>query len=594
MDSLAVTFGLLPLAGVLVLGKSTDVMLLVIFTTIRKWDDLKALISHINATLAIHVLTITTSLFVLLQVFRYIRNLQQPSSPCADFPVKPMLFPCETAHVRIFPTAHGFKYSYLLVGIPVGWRGSVGGMISSDVEKKETSWYTKWLSLQPGGVWYTVNGDDYLQRGHVEGGLEGKLHQYLQSEGIDPKQYAHVYLLTAARFLGYASNPVSIWHLYSSTKELTALILEVNNTFDEKRTYFLEPAHDPTKDEAQPTRYTGTWPKDFYVSTFNSRNGSYSLSAYDPLFPFMSKAGSINTTITLNNSSSHAKLVARVYSSGQALDPATMSVWTKTKFIASWWWVGLATFPRTVKEALTLLFTKEMPWVFRPEPRRETMARKADETELCIEGHFRQYLREQVESYDGDVVVRYVSAGLVGVDAQEEIMSSPSSQLSSGSAAVEVRVLTPLFYSRLAQYDSVADALATESTLSATVSLCTDLLTNLSVSPTPYRTSNVDFRLSALDALRKRPSPIPIPVKERPETPRIPWAEQSDGKDSSPSLDAFVMSTASSEEKRKYFQGVGKLMLADRVAFGWMEILDLEIFGFRAIVAWGVVRLFLG
>ncbi|KAH6713456.1 hypothetical protein BKA61DRAFT_675700 [Leptodontidium sp. MPI-SDFR-AT-0119] len=594
MDSLAVTFGLLPLAGVLVLGKSTDVILLVIFTIIRKWDDLKALISHINATVAIHVLTITTSLFVLLQVFRYIRNLQQPSSPCVDFPVKPMLFPCETAHVRMFPTTHGFKYSYLLVGIPVGWRGSAGGMISSDVEKKEMSWYTKWLSLQPGSAWYTVNGDDYLHRGHVEGGLEGKLHQYLQSEGIDPKQYAYVYLLTAARFLGYASNPVSIWHLYSTTKELTALILEVNNTFDEKRTYFLKPGHDPIKDEAQPTRYTGTWPKDFYVSTFNSRNGSYSLSAYDPLFPFMSKSGSINTTITLNNSSCHAKLVARVYSSGQALDPATMSVWTKTKFIASWWWVGLATFPRTVKEALTLLFTKEMPWVFRPEPRRETMARKADETELCIEGHFRQYLREQVESYDGDVVVRYVSAGLVGVDAQEEIMSSPSSQLSSGSAAVEVRVLTPLFYSRLVQYDSVADALATESTLSATVSLCTDLLTNLSVSPTPYRTSNVDFRLSALDALRKRPSPIPIPVKERPETPRIPWAEQSDGKDSSPSLDAFVMSTASSEEKRKYFQGVGKLMLADRVAFGWMEILDLEIFGFRAIVAWGVVRLFLG
>lgn len=191
MDSLAVTFGLLPLAGVLVLGKSTDVMLLVIFTTIRKWDDLKALISHINATLAIHVLTITTSLFVLLQVFRYIRNLQQPSSPCADFPVKPMLFPCETAHVRIFPTAHGFKYSYLLVGIPVGWRGSVGGMISSDVEKKETSWYTKWLSLQPGGVWYTVNGDDYLQRGHVEGGLEGKLHQYLQSEVYFPLKARH-------------------------------------------------------------------------------------------------------------------------------------------------------------------------------------------------------------------------------------------------------------------------------------------------------------------------------------------------------------------------------------------------------------------
>ncbi|KAG4443672.1 hypothetical protein IFR05_000858 [Cadophora sp. M221] len=594
MVSLAVTLGLLPLAGVLVFGKSADVILLVICTVIRKSDDLKAFISLINVAIVIHVLTVTTSLFILLQIYRYIRNLQQNSSSCVDFPVKPMLFPCETAHVRMFPTTHGFKYSYLLVGIPVGWKGSVGGMISSDVEKKEISWYSKWLSLQPGSAWYTINGDDYLKRGHMEGGLEGKLHQYLQSEGVDPKRFTYVYLLTAGRFLGYASNPVSIWHLYSSTKELTALILEVNNTFDEKRTYFLEPGHNPNKDDTHPTRYTGTWPKDFYVSTFNSRNGSYSLSAYDPLFPFMGKSGPINTTITLNNSSAHAKLVARVYSSGQALDPTTMSVWTKTRFIASWWWVGLATFPRTVREALTLLFWKKMPWVFRPEPRRQTMARKADEIELCIEGHFRRYLREQVESCDGDVVVRYVSAGLVGVDAEEEIMFSPSTQLSSGSTSAEVRVLTPLFYSRLVHYDSVADALATESTLSATVSLSPDLLASLFVSRAPYRTSNVDFRLSALETLRKRPNPIPITLKEKPETPHIPWAEQGDGKDSSPSLDAFVMSTANSEEKRKYFQGAGKLMLADRVAFGWMEILNLEIFILRAVVAWGVVKIFFG
>lgn len=588
---------MLPLAGVFLAGKSVDVALLVIFIVIERWDEVKNLISIVNPIIVTTITTITTSLFILLQVFRYIRNVQQPSSPCTEFPVKPMLFPCETAHVRMFPTTHGFKYSYLLVGIPVGWKGSVGGMISSDVEKEGKSWYSRWLSLQPGSAWYTVNGDDYLKRGHVEGGLQGKLEQYLESEGIDPKKYAYVYLFTAARFLGYASNPVSIWHLYSSTKELTALILEVNNTFDEKRIYFLEPSYDSvSKDNEQPTRYTGTWPKDFYVSVFNSRNGTYSLSASDPLSPSMTKAGPINTTITLNNSSAHAKLVARVYSTAEALDPSTMSLWAKTRFIASWWWVGLATFPRTVKEALTLLLTKDMPWVFRPEPRKETIARKADEMEQYIEGHFRRYLRDQIENCDGNLVLRYMPAGLADGDAEEEIMSSPSAQLSSGSIAMEIRVLTPIFYSRLVQYSSIAEALANESTLSATVSLSPDLLARfpfLSVSEFKDSQSDPDFRVSLLNILRHRPDPIPIPVKERSNIPAIPWSNQCAGKGGAASLNAFALSTANTEEKAIYFRGVLKLMLADRFAFCWMEILDLEIFALRAVVAWSLVKMLL-
>ncbi|KAK0109385.1 hypothetical protein ONS96_003199 [Cadophora gregata f. sp. sojae] len=601
MDLLAGTWGLLPLAGVLLLGKSLDVVLLVTFTLIKKWDEVKDLLSIINP--AIVTITILTSLFALISVsfIWYIRTLQQPSTPCTEFPVKPMLFPCETAHVRMFPTSHGFKYSYLLVGIPVGWKGSVGGMISSDMGKNLESWYSRLASLQPGGAWYTVNGDDYLKRGHVQGGLEGKLHQYLESEGIDPNQYAYVYLLTAARFLGYASNPVSIWHLYSASKELTALILEVNNTFDEKRIYFLEPGQSPIdqNDPAHRPRYTGTWPKDFYVSVFNSRNGSYSLSASDPLAPQMSMSSTlpINTTITLNNSSSHAKLVARVYSTAKALDPMTMSVWSKTRFIASWWWVGLATFPRTVREALTLLLGKSMPWVFRPEPRRETIARKAGEMEVCIEGHFRRYLRGQAESCDEEIVLRYVPAGLADADAEEEVMSSSSAQLSSGTEATEIRVLTPLFYSRLVQYGSIAEALASESTLSATVSISPDLLTTFQfLSKSDTKNSNprkIDFRLLLLNTFRKRPTPIPIPVKERSEVPAIHWSEKSNAKDEVASLDAFALLTASTEEKKVYFQGVLKLMLTDRLAFGWMEILDLEIFTVRAVVMWGLVKLFL-
>ena len=170
--------------------------------------------------------------------------------------------------------------------------------------------------------------------------------------------------------MNYASNPVSIWHLYSAQKELKAFILEVNNTFDERHIYFVKPdlisPSIPNSDV--PPKLFNTWSKDFYVSTFNSRAGNYSISAIDPLFPSMTSPGVINTTVTLK--SAHASLVARIFTTGPAIDPSTMSLCEKTKFLAAWWWVGLATFPRTVIQALTLLVKHKMPWVFRPEPRR--------------------------------------------------------------------------------------------------------------------------------------------------------------------------------------------------------------------------------
>ncbi|CZS91997.1 hypothetical protein WAI453_000012 [Rhynchosporium graminicola] len=612
MTSLAAFLGLLPVAGALLPGTPIDVALLIALASTKRWEYIRPFTYLINTTIAVTILSTTTTLFILLQVYRYVRTLQQPSSPCLDsgFPIKPLLFPCETAHVRMFPQTHGFKYSYLLVGIPVGWSGLVGGMVSSDVERvPHKSWYSRWLSLQPGSAWYTVNADDYLLRGHVEGGLKGKLDQYLESEGIEPSQYAHAYLLTAARFLGYASNPVSIWHLYSAKKQLAALILEVNNTFDEKRIYFLEPASSASSMESQDKRssprYTQTWPKDFYVSVFNSRNGSYSLSASDPLFPHMSKAGSVDITITLNNTSSSPKLVARVYSAAEALDPTIMSAWDKSSFLARWWWVGLATFPRTVKEALTLLMRKKMPWVFRPEPRATTISRKADETEVFIEGIFRRWLRERVEGSDEDVEVRYTSAGLLGKETEEEVMSSASAQLSDGAIDMEVKVLTPLFYSRVIGYDNIEDALWTESTESATVFLSPKIFTKLisSTSPTsttlkhskkPSRIPRIEHRYSILNLLRRRPPPIPVPTKERTTTLPISWSHgKGDSDRGQESFDAFVMASGIEGEMKIYFNRVSKLMSADLLAFGSLELLDVEIFLLKAAVTWVLVKLFL-
>lgn len=96
-------------------------------------------------------------------------------------PGKPLLFPSRTTHSRIFPRKHSFSYSYLVVGIPVGWSGQCGGLISADLPSSP-----RWLSwLWPGSAvtkgWYHVDAADYLERGNGHLGLRGKLDAYLES-----------------------------------------------------------------------------------------------------------------------------------------------------------------------------------------------------------------------------------------------------------------------------------------------------------------------------------------------------------------------------------------------------------------------------
>ena len=322
---------------------------------------------------------------------------QRPLSPKTPF--KPLIFPCQTSHTRIFPKIHSFSYSYLQVGIPVGWQGSVGSMVSADLDHMPPADSDHPRKLQR--AWFSVEAADHLERGNAHLGLQGKLHNYLKSEGECPEDYPIAYLVTAPQFLGYSSNPVSFWYLYGQEKQLKAMILEVNNTFDERRSYFskdtdnksenLPQANELPMDTEQPSqtrtpsnspyKYKNAWPKDFHVSPFNSRKGSYALSAYDPFSPNLSSISSINNTITLSSSKAHAKLIARVFSTQPPIDPLSMSRWAEIRFLMAWWWVGLATFPRTLKEAARLFFGRKLHVWFRSEVQKETIGRKETERE---------------------------------------------------------------------------------------------------------------------------------------------------------------------------------------------------------------------
>jgi len=96
--------------------------------------------------------------------------------------MRPLLFPCRTKHTRLFPKKHSFSYSYLFVGIPVGWKGCIGSLLSADLQSLggkdiNSEGYSKW-----GKSWFSVDAADYLSRGEAHLGLEGKLHAYLRTQ----------------------------------------------------------------------------------------------------------------------------------------------------------------------------------------------------------------------------------------------------------------------------------------------------------------------------------------------------------------------------------------------------------------------------
>ena len=137
----------------------------------------------------------------------------------------PLLIPSRTTHSRIFPKKHAFSYSYLFVGIPVGVCGRISNALSIDSDQKS---------------WFNVSSNDYLTRGSGRLSLAEKLKRYLHTQGVTDRDYTFAYLVTAPRFLGYSFNPVSFWYLYDSDTALKYTILEVNNTFDERRMYLLK------------------------------------------------------------------------------------------------------------------------------------------------------------------------------------------------------------------------------------------------------------------------------------------------------------------------------------------------------------------
>ena len=384
------------------------------------------------------------------------RSERLPDERIDEQLLPPLLIPSRTTHSRLFPQKHSFSYSYLLVGIPVGVRGRVGNALSIDSQERS---------------WFHINSNDYLARGHTSLGLAEKLKHYLHTQNITDRDYTFAYLVTAPRLFAYSFNPVSFWYLYDSDTKLKYMILEVNNTFDERRMYLLG-AHIPEQnfgldmlgpsangwDESSKTLdFTETFEKDFHVSPFNSRKGTYSMRAKDPLAAY-EETGEIriDNTIVLRSSKESAKVVARIWSEGRLRPAAHISRFDLARFIASWWWVGFATFPRIVWEARTLFFRRTLHVWYRPEVVETSIGRVCTDDEKRLEIFFRAFLEHAVRHANRPLRLIYHAAHN---EEEKIVLYSPSFTYEEDQQqALTLMVTSPALYSRFVHYAHAKEA----------------------------------------------------------------------------------------------------------------------------------------
>jgi len=361
----------------------------------------------------------------------------------------PLLIPSKTTHSRMFPQKHSFEYSYLFVGVPVGMAGRTNKALSVDGSPPS---------------WFNIRASDYLFRGVEELSLAEKLKNYLDKQGISERHYSFAYLVTAPRFLGYSFNPVSFWYIYDGDAQLKYMILEVNNTFDERRLYLLRPGNSDENSESPEDSksdnalfFRETWQKDFHVSPFNSRKGTYSLRAIDPVAAFEQYGHvKVDNTIVLRSDKGHPKLVARVFSTEPPTSALTVETSQLLRFVASWWWVGFVTFPRIVAQASKLFFTKKLHVWFRPEVTPTSIGRIYTPEEAQLESYFSAFLTSVVEAADKSLRVIYQAAH--HSDSELVLYSSGYLREKEHERTLTLKILSPAFYSRFVHYSHAREA----------------------------------------------------------------------------------------------------------------------------------------
>ena len=171
-------------------------------------------------------LTIGALIIPIVCLFVLVARPHERSNPLPPGTLRSVLIPSYTSHARLLPkpTKHSFTYPLIHVGI--------------DIDALESG------SLDLPGRLFTYRGHPLSKvlglrsRNYLVPGPQSfrtKVNDLLLSHGMDEEEIGRAWLVTMPSFLGFeAINPLSVWYVYTKGGGgLSAVILEVHNTFDE-------------------------------------------------------------------------------------------------------------------------------------------------------------------------------------------------------------------------------------------------------------------------------------------------------------------------------------------------------------------------
>ncbi|KAI0551564.1 hypothetical protein F4679DRAFT_582399 [Xylaria curta] len=504
-------------------------------------------------------------------------------SPTWRGPGRPLLFPCHITSTTLFPKKRSFEYSTLLVGVPVGWKGVAGGLISVD-------WQVP--GFKP---WHRVDAVDYLTPGPTYLGLRDKLDRFLKSQGIEASRYPYAYLATTAGSRSWGRNHLSFWYLYSADKQLTAMIVEISNVSDKRQLHVLfrddrnieGVDHDSCVMSLGSVSRGKEFQKDVHGSSFISRDGICSLVVSDPLALKMKGMGPINNNVNLI--SSDIKFLARIISTGETVDPMQLSLKQRLLFTIRWQWSRIIAIPWIAKEAATVLFERGLAMLEHPKRLKDIITHDATEIERGLEFVFRNYLRYLVKQSSSSLRVRYVPASVLDAIDEEMLSTAAEGKQPDSTEHLEFRVLTPAFYLRFVYYAHDFEAMFCEFSENRTIWLSEPALLPKLVlkkpSPPLSTASYLDYAyFTAIRKLRKVPEKVERPLASG-QIPTTQALKDIRGFRLS-SMDGYVLAHEEDKTRYLYRHLVLKLFIADRIAWGRIDVLLLVALCLRMLLAW--------
>ncbi|KAL4887688.1 hypothetical protein BJY04DRAFT_212716 [Aspergillus karnatakaensis] len=538
---------------------------------------------------------------------------------------QPQLLPTLVSHTRLGTGQYNYTVPHFMVGTPVGLHGCIGSLLSLDEPENSSSSSSR---IQTAGLmqylspnlksWFTVHAHHHLHKGNDTIGLQGKLHTFLVSQGENPDEWPYAYLVTMPQFLGYQRNLVCFWYLYSAERELTAMIMEVNNYWGQRKLAFsrltgeapLHPSRIPSTPTEIPTgqpscqffhsnprhiTYRGTWDKDMFISPFEKVEGSIALRFSDPL----ALDTPLQITITLLSPSGKPRLIGRVFSpeEHEPLYPLTASSWSLLRFLPYWTGVLVVTELLIIGAALRIHSKGAISFFSMPEVRPNNFPRDETDIERSLEPTFRGYLKHIVESSPSPISLTYLPSKSHYL--KPDTFTSSSVPYTDGKPqSLTLQVLSPQFYTSFPLHKDASTAFTTESRptqLPSDPSSRSLLISHPEVffplvkegESTHLSTPRPKTHSSLLNSLTTYLRPQSQPDQD---STREGMKEQG----GEYFLDTFA-STLSSPEQKVYYTGLAKHLLALKIAFGFHPLLNLyELLGrlvLDAGVSWGLLEM---